>query len=396
MGTKKRGVAFFEGSSWFHRIKVLRSDGTVNYTKKGGYSTEEEAIAGYKKYEAEFKEDKRKYQMTHTVNADIGLFDYLVYWLEEVYTPRIENTTKAVAAYTLYNLIEPHLNKEIKLKYVNVDVLDDMLLQVSKESESAGNKSREIMSIAFKDAITQGYIITNPMPHTKTYPRKKPSVTILSKEKLKVFLKAAHDNNWYLEILLAVFCGLRKGEILGLKFSDFDIENKSVTIERQISNNPTVVKGSAKIEDYSIIEKPPKTENSYRTIRVPDIIIEELEKRRELVSSYIDKEGNNFIHNDYVSCQTNGLSHSTSAMNTALNKISSRNGLPKITPHSLRHQYATILLENGVELVKISALLGHSSINTTYEYYCDQMDENENIISFINNRFAPEGDDEDD
>ena len=83
-------------------------------------------------------------------------------------------------------------------------------------------------------------------------------------------------------------------------------------------------------------------------------------------------------------------------MNTALNKISSRNGLPKITPHSLRHQYATILLENGVELVKISALLGHSSINTTYEYYCDQMDENENIISFINNRFAPEGDDEDD
>ena len=225
------------------------------------------------------------------------------------------------------------------------------------------------------------------MPHTKTYPRKKPSVTILSKEKLKVFLKAAHDNNWYLEILLAVFCGLRKGEILGLKFSDFDIENKSVTIERQISNNPTVVKVSAKIEDYSIIEKPPKTENSYRTIRVPDIIIEELEKRRELVSSYIDKEGNNFIHNDYVSCQTNGLSHSTSAMNTALNKISSRNGLPKITPHSLRHQYATILLENGVELVKISALL---------EYYCDQMDENENIISFINNRFAPEGDDEDD
>lgn len=53
--------------------------------------------------------------------------------------------------------------------------------------------------------------------------------------------------------------------------------------------------------------------------------------------------------------------------------------------------YATILIEQKVPLVKISALLGHASVNTTFEYYCDVMDENEQIITFMNQAFIPEG-----
>ena len=75
-------------------------------------------------------------------------------------------------------------------------------------------------------------------------------------------------------------------------------------------------------------------------------------------------------------------------MNTALTKLCKRNGLPKVSVHSLRHMFATILIEQGVPLVKISALLGHSSVNTTFEYYCDVMDENENIICFMNEKYS--------
>jgi site-specific recombinase XerD len=53
--------------------------------------------------------------------------------------------------------------------------------------------------------------------------------------------------------------------------------------------------------------------------------------------------------------------------------------------------YATILTEQGVPLMKVSALLGHSSIHTTFEYYCEVMDEQERIISFMNDSFVPEG-----
>jgi site-specific recombinase XerD len=56
--------------------------------------------------------------------------------------------------------------------------------------------------------------------------------------------------------------------------------------------------------------------------------------------------------------------------------------------------YATILTEQGVPLMKVSALLGHSSIHTTFEYYCEIMDEQERIISFMNDSFVPEGGEE--
>ena len=65
-----------------------------------------------------------------------------------------------------------------------------------------------------------------------------------SKSKIKILLQAASKDNWYLEILLGLFCGLRKGEIYGLKFSDFDLENRSVKISRQIVANPIIKEGS--------------------------------------------------------------------------------------------------------------------------------------------------------
>ena len=140
-------------------------------------------------------------------------------------------------------------------------------------------------------------------------------------------------------------------------------------------------------------------------LRVPEVIITELEKRKCLIDMYkeILKDpcmpcGNDkvkmqeaFIDKDYISCQANGKVHSLSAMNNALTKLCVRNGLPALTVHGLRHMFATILVEQGVPLAKISGLLGHSSVNTTFEYYCDVMDEKEKIIAFMNDAFIPEG-----
>lgn len=77
-------------------------------------------------------------------------------------------------------------------------------------------------------------------------------------------------------------------------------------------------KGESKIKEYKVVEKEPETDNSYRLLKIPQIIAEEIE-------------------------------------------------------------------------IKISALLGHASVTTTFEYYCDVMDENEQIINFMNNTFIPEG-----
>ncbi len=225
--------------------------------------------------------------------------------------------------------------------------------------------------MAMKEAVIQEYIKRNPIPATKTYPRKKPTITILNKANVKRLLKASYNSGWYLEILLGLFCGLRKGEISGLKFGDFDAENRTIYIQRQITSNPVIPKGESKIETYEVIEKPPKTDNSYRLLRIPEAVAKEIEKRRNLVDTNKLQYGEQYFDRDYISCQENGLPH--------------------ITVHGLRHMYATILVEQKVPLIKISALLGHASVNTTFEYYCEVMDENEQIITFMNNMFVPEG-----
>ncbi len=385
---KKKSVAFFEAGSWYHRVKVLREDGTTSYSKKGGFTTAEEAEKSYKQYEEEYARAYRNYHAPSS--ADIEFGDYLIYWLEEVYTPRIENTTRMLAAYTLYDLILPNISQNIKLRYINVEYLDALLEKASKTCESAGNKCRELLNSALKDAVVQGYIVNNPVPSTKPYKRKKPTVIVLNKEEMRIFLEKASENSWYLEILFGLFMGLRKGEIAGLKYGDFDLMQKTVTISRQITSNPIVPKGQGKVDEYQVVEKPPKTPNSYRTLRVPDVILEKLAERKTQNDLRKKRLGDAYIDRDYISCTENGLPHATASFNMALTKLCRRSGLPHLTVHSLRHMYASILIEQGVPLVKISALLGHSSLSTTFEYYCEVMDETEKIRSFLNNNFLPE------
>lgn len=250
MSINKRATAFFEAGSWYHRIKILQEDGSTKYSKRGGFATVEEAEKSYRQCEEEYIKAYRNY---HAVTStDLELKDYLIYWLEEVYSPRIENTTRMLSAYVLYDLILPNMNQGIKLRYINVEYLDALLAKVAKVCESAGNKSRELLNLALKDAVVQGYIVNNPVPSTKPYRRKKSTITVLNKEEIRIFLEKASENNWYLEILLGLFMGLRKGEIAGLKNKDIDLSQKTMTISRQITSNPIVPKGQSKISEYHI------------------------------------------------------------------------------------------------------------------------------------------------
>jgi len=394
MDNQNNGV-YYNGKSWSHNIKILNADGTFKYSKRAGFKSAEEAMISAATYEDNFKEDVRKYNLKNKLDINVSVKDYLVYWFDEVYAKRIEATSKMVGQYALYYLIIPHMEKNIRLRYANADYFNDLLKRISGVCDSAGNKARELLNIAMKDALVAGYISYNPIPDTTPYPRKKPSVTILSKPQIKMLLQAAEKDNWYLEILLAIFCGLRKGEILGLKFSDFDMVDETVSINRQLGSNPVFNKVDSLEGTYSCIEKPPKTNKSYRTIKVPKIIMNELENRKLKVLADKNRMKDRYVDNDYVSCRDTGEYHSMSAMNIALNKLCVRNGLPKISVHSLRHIYATLLIEKKVPLVKISALLGHESIHTTFEIYCDVIGEEDNIKDFMNSTFVLSGDEGD-
>ena len=178
---KEKRVAFFENNSWYHRYKELQDDMTIKYSKKGGFETPEEAEESYWKYENRFKEKQREFQIAYMKNKDIMFGDYLKYWFEHIYSIRIESTTKMIGSYVIYELIMPSMENDIKLRYVSVEYLDSLFQKTSKICPSAGNKSRELVSLAMKDALFEGFITYNPVPETKPYRRKKPKIRILSK-----------------------------------------------------------------------------------------------------------------------------------------------------------------------------------------------------------------------
>ena len=274
--------------------------------------------------------------------------------------------------HTINQMIIPAIETDIPMKSVTVDYLDRLLTKLSTYSKSAGSTCRGYLSVAFKDAVKSGIIAHDPVRYTKTYPRERANIRIFNEEELKSFLKIAADSAWYLEILFAVFCGMRKSEIRGLKFKDIDFANETVFIQRQIGS------------DYKECEL--KTENSKRVLHLHAVLLDEIRRRKDEAKKRVYCS-NNYHDFGYVSFQSDGKPHSPSAMNIALTKLCQRNGLPVITVHGLRHQYATILLEQGVSIERISALLGHASVTTTYEYYLEVMDAYGGIISFMNNSF---------
>lgn len=385
---KKYPHAFFERNTWNHRTKKLLPDYTVKYGKKGGFATAEEAEKAYQEHMKEFEQ---KMNMTFLeIDKEVTLKNFLLYWYVSMFSERVRSTTRYVVGYVLYSMLLPNIDEKIKLKFVSTDYLNDLLKIVEGYCKSAGNKSRETLYIAMKDAMTLHLIDHNPTKAARLYPRPKRTITVLNKSQTKCLLTAAKERNWFLEIILGLYCGLRKGEILGLKFGDFDFEERTVTIERQLVADIETEEGSYKIVKRENILRDPKSENSKRRLKVPEIVLVEVERRKERIRLLKEKMGDKFQDQNFISCQKNGNPRGLSSLNTELRRICEKNNLPHVTVHGLRHMYATILAERRVPLAKISALLGHQSVHTTFEYYLDVIEGTNQILDFLNKEFVVE------
>lgn len=384
--SKTKSAAFFYKGSWYHRTKILNSNGTVKYGKKGGFKTAAEARANYNSMLAAFENEKKGITQNY---KGITLREYLKYWFYDVHVPNVDSTTRMVYEYVYSSFILPKID-EIPLSFCSVDYIDNLLTHISGHSKSSANKSREFLNLAFKNAVAEGLMNKNPVRFVKPYKRDTPKTTILQKQQIKQLLAVIYEGNWYLETLLALLCGLRKGEILGLKFSNCDFNNELISIVRQVGTEYIFDK-TGKVTGQKVVEKPPKTENSYRTFKVPSIVIKELQLRQKLIEKNKRVLGEDYHDHNYVSCQKNGEPHSMAAFNTALTKACKKADVPRVSAHDLRHTFATILLENGASLEKISALLGHSSVHTTFEHYCNVMEGKQQILDYVNQTFPSKG-----
>jgi integrase len=151
---------------------------------------------------------------------------------------------------------------------------------------------------------------------------------------------------------LALFCGMRRSEILALKESDINITFKTVSI----------TKSRHRVKDKDIV-KATKTEKSNRNIAVPDFVIEDINRLLETHRSF------KYQHTDYLLQDGFGKPMTPSALTQQIYRIEDKAGLPHVSLHDLRHTFASMLNSVHVDIAMISRELGHSNINTTFGLY---------------------------
>lgn len=384
--------ATFNGKSWQIRIKCFDENGEVDYKLKKGFLTADEANDAKEVHDKEFASEARKHGFATCYAEEMSVKSYFEYYLEEILSSYCAPTTMMVYRYTLYKHILPNWKSDPMLAEVTENELNQLLDVISGTSKTAANKAREYMYLALRYAYYDEKRI-HTLPKLKKCPRENKPLNILDKKEIRQLLAVAKDTEWYLEYLLALFLGLRKGEIRGLKFSDFDVDAHTVNIQRQLNHHRKFIDGTCEKVDSVQILTDPKTLHSNRVLHVPDYVWQEVLKRKVVVEAHKEKYGDAYIDNDYVSCTEVGNPRGETSINTALTKLCVNNGIKHISVHGLRHCYASILLEQGYELPIISGALGHVSINTTYEMYADIIDGNKEILTYLNELYAMDEED---
>ena len=166
-------------------------------------------------------------------------------------------------------------------------------------------------------------------------------------EQLTSFLREAKESGVFEMYYVELATGLRRGELLGLKWEDIDFEHGNLRVKRQI----------ARI-DGEVGEAPLKTKNAYRTLPLADDTIQVLNQQRKKTGS-----------SPWVFPSPTGGPISPDSVLHMLHRVLKRAGLPRVRFHDLRHTFATLALQNGVDIKTVSGMLGHFSAGFTLDTY---------------------------
>jgi integrase len=276
------------------------------------------------------------------------LGQYLDYWLAKREQELNPTTHWGYKSHVVNNL-KP-LVGSLRLDSVTARQIQDLY---SYLSEAKGLKSgtvrkvHSILSSVFKLALKQGLLHHSPMAGV-TQPRfEQKRIEVFSKEELAIILRNAAQKppKAHLRWLLALRYGLRQGEVLGLRFADFDLVAKTLTISRTVNSLP----------GRGVVELPPKSKNAARTIPLDSEAI-------QLVSQIQSGPG-------FVFCAQDGSALEASIDQRQWRALLVTAGVRHLPLHSARHSVATHLVNDGVNPRIVQLLLGHSSAAYTLATY---------------------------
>lgn len=258
------------------------------------------------------------------------------------------------------NHIKPALgdNKVQDLKPLQIQLFYDSLLDAGTLSERSIHHIHRIISNALNLGVRLGEIQRNVATAVDPVPVKKKELEYWDIDDVNKFIDSARGHMHFIAFYLAIFTGMRQGEILGLKWDAIDFDNKTIHVHRAIKRK----NGGYELKDL-------KNDSSYRSISMSESLLFELKKHKNKQNEHKLKTGEDYDDQGFVVATALGTFVLPTNIGRTFRLLIAKLEVKKIRFHDLRHTHASLLFKQNVHPKIVQERLGHSTIQITLDTY---------------------------
>jgi integrase len=280
-------------------------------------------------------------------------------WHDEELRHRVVRSTSDNYRSVYVNHITPILGRKVVAKLSLVDV-NRLLAQKMDAglSPSSVNRIRNVLSQALDYAMRQGRVSRNVAALSRGPRQPRREGRTLTPEQARQLLGALHGHRHEALFVLMLMTGVRRGEALGLMWTDVDLKRASVKIRRALRR-----------EGGAIVTGEPKTSRSRRAVNLPDQVVELLYRHERSQAELREHLGDEWCESGFVFTTGHGTPVDPRNLYREFRLVCEAAGIGRWHPHELRHSAASLMLAEGVPLQVVADVLGHASIRMTADVY---------------------------
>ncbi|MEX2440451.1 MAG: site-specific integrase [Actinomycetota bacterium] len=237
-----------------------------------------------------------------------------------------------------------------------------------------------VLTNAFRQAVRWRLMTINPMDGVQPPRPRRPDAPTIGIEAAEDLLARLADTPMQLPAAVAIATGMRRGEILALRWSDLDAEFTVASVQRSLQS-----------VGAQVIFEPPKTKRSRRSVVLPEFIRPYLHEQRQSQSDRARELGDAWQRHDLIVDRGDGAPLNPATLSAAWGRTLRSRGLAHVRFHDLRHAHATIMLQQGVHPKIVSERLGHAGIGITLDTYSHVLPSmQEGAVRAIDAAFSPD------